>query len=59
MPIKQPLYALDASEIRDLLRSNSITVEDYARSLLSRIEKRDHIVKAWTYLGTLAYFVNR
>ena len=41
-----PLYLLTASQALDLLKNNTITAEDYARSLLSRIKERDGIVKA-------------
>ena len=44
-------YLLTASQALDLLKNNTITVEEYARSLLSRIKERDGIVKAWAYLG--------
>ncbi|KAL8716099.1 MAG: hypothetical protein Q9220_000003 [cf. Caloplaca sp. 1 TL-2023] len=45
------LYLLTATKILALIRQNAITVEDYAQSLLSRIEERDSIVQAWEYLG--------
>lgn len=32
------------------MRSGDLKVEDYARSLLSRIEARDSVTKAWAYL---------
>ncbi|KAK3387740.1 amidase signature domain-containing protein [Podospora didyma] len=34
----------------DLLKNNTVTVEEYARSLLGRIKERDSIVKASVYL---------
>lgn len=46
-------YLLTATQVLALIRSNTISVEDYARSLLSRIDDRDSIVKAWEYLGKL------
>lgn len=46
-----PPYLLTATQVRNLLENNIITVEEYACSLLDRIEKRDGIVKAWAYLG--------
>lgn len=49
-----PLYILTAGQALDLLKNNTITVEDYARALLSRISERDGIVKAWAYLGMSA-----
>jgi hypothetical protein len=53
------LYALNASQVLDLLKNNTITVEEYARSLLSRVKERDNIVNAWAYLGKFspAWFV--
>ena len=47
------LYLLTATQVLALFKQNTITVEDYARSLLSRIEERDNTVKAWEFLGTL------
>ncbi|KAI1358545.1 amidase signature enzyme [Xylaria arbuscula] len=47
-----PLYTLTAVEVLGLLKSNSVTVEDYAQSLLSRIDGRDSTVKAWAYLNS-------
>ena len=48
------LYLLTATRVLALLRQNTITVEDYARSLFYYIDERDSIVKAWTYLGKLS-----
>ncbi|KAF2756392.1 amidase [Pseudovirgaria hyperparasitica] len=45
----QDLYKLTAAEVASLLRSNNITVEEYARSLISRVKARDATVKAWAY----------
>ena len=45
------LYALDATQIAARLRSDIITVEEYAQSLLDRIAERDAVVRAWAYLG--------
>jgi hypothetical protein len=39
-----------ATEIVELIRHNSITVKDYAESLLERIKERDPVVKAWVHL---------
>lgn len=47
------LYLLTATEVLALFRRNAISVEDYAGSLLGRIDDRDSIVKAWEYLGQL------
>ncbi|KAF5669991.1 amidase [Fusarium heterosporum] len=44
------LWKLTAAEALERLRSQEITVEQYATSLLDRISKRDDDVKAWAYL---------
>jgi len=44
------LYQLTATEILTKIRNGETTVEDYARSLLKRIESRDETVQAWAYL---------
>lgn len=49
-----PPYKLTATQVLELLRTNAITVEIYARSLLDRIKERDGIVKAWAYLGKIS-----
>ncbi|KAF7892060.1 hypothetical protein EAF00_008362 [Botryotinia globosa] len=49
-PRQAELCLLSATQILSLLKDNVITVEDYARSLLHRIDQRDDIVKAWAYL---------
>ncbi|KAJ0420265.1 amidase signature domain-containing protein [Aspergillus carlsbadensis] len=41
---------LTATQALALIRSNELSVESYARSLLARIESRDEAVKAWAYL---------
>lgn len=43
------LYRLTATEVIARLKSEDFKVETYVRSLLSRIEKREPIVKAWAY----------
>jgi Asp-tRNA(Asn)/Glu-tRNA(Gln) amidotransferase A subunit family amidase len=43
-------YLLTASQAVALMKKGDLTVEDYARSLLSRIKERDDVVKAWAYL---------
>ncbi|KAI8718372.1 Amidase domain-containing protein [Fusarium sp. LHS14.1] len=45
-----PLYKLTATQVLELLKNNTITVEAYARSLLDRIEENDGTVKAWAHL---------
>lgn len=42
-------YRLTATQAVAEIRSGALTVEDYARSLLSRIKERDQ-VQAWAYL---------
>ncbi|KAF9889715.1 hypothetical protein FE257_007021 [Aspergillus nanangensis] len=44
-------YRLAASEALSQIRSNHLTVENYARSLLSRIDARDAHTQAWAYLN--------
>ena len=44
-------YRLTASEALALLKNNTLTVEDYAKSLLARIKERDSAVQAWAYLN--------
>lgn len=44
-------YRLTAAQAAKQMRSGDLTVEDYARSILSRIEERDGAVKAWAYLN--------
>ncbi|KAG6988903.1 hypothetical protein G7Y79_00068g096020 [Physcia stellaris] len=44
------LYLLTATEVLALFRRNAISVEEYAGSLLGRIDDRDSTVKAWEYL---------
>jgi Asp-tRNA(Asn)/Glu-tRNA(Gln) amidotransferase A subunit family amidase len=44
------LYRLTATEILAKVVANEVSVEDYARSLLTRIKARDEAVQAWAYL---------
>jgi Asp-tRNA(Asn)/Glu-tRNA(Gln) amidotransferase A subunit family amidase len=44
------LYHLTASEALTLMQKGDITVEAYAKQLLSRVAARDEVVKAWVYL---------
>lgn len=43
-------YLLIATEALVRFRNGSLTVEQYARSLLSRIEQRDPTIKAWVHV---------
>jgi Asp-tRNA(Asn)/Glu-tRNA(Gln) amidotransferase A subunit family amidase len=43
-------YRLTASEAVSLIQKGDLTVEQYAKSLLARVEERDHVVRAWAYL---------
>ncbi|KIK58245.1 hypothetical protein GYMLUDRAFT_45464 [Collybiopsis luxurians FD-317 M1] len=45
------LHRLTASEALQLIRTDQISVEEYARSLLKRVESRDSQVQAWAYLN--------
>lgn len=47
----EELWQLTATQILPLLLQNQVTVEQYAKSLLSRIQDRDEEVKAWVYLN--------
>ena len=44
------LHRLTATEVATKIGKDEITVEEYARSLLKRIEARDQAVQAWAYL---------
>ncbi|KAI3554881.1 amidase [Colletotrichum abscissum] len=44
-------YRLTATQASAKIRAGELTVEEYARSLLSHIEERDPVVKAWEYLN--------
>ncbi|KAF9066353.1 amidase [Rhodocollybia butyracea] len=44
------LHRLNASEALQLIRDDRISVEQYAKSLLNRIQERDDQVQAWAYL---------
>ncbi|KAH7071004.1 Asp-tRNA Asn/Glu-tRNA Gln amidotransferas-like protein subunit A [Paraphoma chrysanthemicola] len=43
-------YRLTASQAQCKFKDGSLTVEEYAQSLLSRVKSRDEIVHAWAYL---------
>lgn len=43
-------YKLTATEVVARTKDGSLTVQDYAESLLSRIQQRDPVVKAWAHL---------
>ena len=44
-------FRLTASQAQAKFQNGSLTVEEYAKSLLSRIEARDSTVHAWAYLN--------
>lgn len=44
------LYRLTATEILTKIEAGEISVEDYASSLLKRIEARDDAVQAWAHI---------
>ncbi|KAH6887020.1 amidase [Thelonectria olida] len=43
-------HLLTATEVLARLQDGSLTVEQYAQSLLARIERRDSTIMAWAYL---------
>lgn len=43
-------YRLTACQALALIQKGDLKVEDYAKSLLARIEERDEVVRAWAYL---------
>jgi Asp-tRNA(Asn)/Glu-tRNA(Gln) amidotransferase A subunit family amidase len=45
------LYRLTATEILTKIKDSEVSVEEYAKSLLARIEARDDAVQAWAYLN--------
>jgi Asp-tRNA(Asn)/Glu-tRNA(Gln) amidotransferase A subunit family amidase len=45
------LYKLTATGAASKIKAGEISVEDYARSLLQRIDARDEAVQAWAYLN--------
>ncbi|KAF2425571.1 amidase signature enzyme [Tothia fuscella] len=49
-PVPSKLWALTATEVLSPIKEDRFTVEDYAKSLLTRIESRNGLVKAWQYL---------
>lgn len=44
-------FRLTAVEAVQAFSSDTLTVEDYAQSLLKRIEERDPVVKAWAHIN--------
>lgn len=44
-------FRLTASQAQAKFKEGSLTVEEYAKSLLSRISARDSITHAWAYLN--------
>lgn len=44
-------FRLTASQAQAKFKNGSLTVEDYAKSLLSRVAARDKTVNAWAYLS--------
>lgn len=52
-------HRMGATEVLKLLKDDKITVATYARDLLDRIDNRESVVKAWTYLGELSTTASR
>ncbi|CAN9180157.1 unnamed protein product [Alternaria alternata] len=50
MLVPKELWSLTATEALSLISRDQLTVEDYAKALLDRIESRNTVVKAWQYL---------
>lgn len=48
------LWRLTATEVLGKIRAKDITIEQYASSLLERINHRDDDVRAWAYLDPAA-----
>jgi amidase len=44
------LTRLSATKVLALLKNGTLSVEQYARSLLARIDQRDDVVQAWAFL---------
>lgn len=45
------LWQLSATEIQAEITKGNLTLEEYTKSLLERIEERDSAVQAWAYLN--------
>jgi Asp-tRNA(Asn)/Glu-tRNA(Gln) amidotransferase A subunit family amidase len=45
-------FRLTASQAQAKFKDGSLTVEQYAKSLLSRVEARDKTVNTWAYLDS-------
>lgn len=52
------MYSLTATEILSKIKDGEVSIEDYASSLLKRIEARDDAVQAWAYLDP-AYVIEQ
>jgi hypothetical protein len=50
MSVPNKLYSLPATELLALFKNNSVTIKQYAQSLLERTEERNTAVRAWAYL---------
>lgn len=55
MPPPLHLHRLTATEVLSLLKDDKVSVVNYARDLLDRMDERDSTVKAWAYLGELPW----
>lgn len=51
MSVQKNPHTWTATEAREQISNNTITVQAYAQALLDRIAERHDIVKAWAYLG--------
>jgi Asp-tRNA(Asn)/Glu-tRNA(Gln) amidotransferase A subunit family amidase len=53
MLVPKELWSLTATEALSLISRDQLTVEDYAKALLNRIESKNTVVKAWQYFGII------
>lgn len=44
-------FRLTATQARKCIQSGELTVVQYVKSLLDRVEKRDPVVKGWAYIN--------
>jgi Asp-tRNA(Asn)/Glu-tRNA(Gln) amidotransferase A subunit family amidase len=47
---KTELHRLSATQAAELIRTNQLSAEEYAKALLERVGERDPRVRAWVYL---------
>lgn len=52
-PTEEKLYALSAVEALKRMKEDTLTAEQYVTSLIERANKRDGVVRGWTYRSKL------